>query len=277
MNKDVLPVSKDIREIVERIYLLASHPFVQQYVDIPPIAENRLALLYCFLCENGISKERAANLCVTTGLVQLGLDTHEIVQLHYDHTLMAERNRQLSVLAGDYYSSYYYHLLAEADELEAVRILAAAIEKINEAKMKLYISEKENKLTFEVYLSLRKTIDTALYVGFVDAYAQVEEERRFWTSLIEETSAVEGMIGEWEQIQWGQRVPFGIVRYLLQTPGSTLANVIDSIEAKAWELIGVCEQLVRHLYPPDKQNPLEWITSVYSHRVNRLKRVVEEL
>lgn len=276
MNRDAVPITNDMREIVERIQQYVSHPYVQQYVDIPPIAENRLALLCFFLGESGLEKERVHLLCATTGLVQLGLDVHEKVKLHYGASIVEERNRQLSVLAGDYYSGHYYYLLSQSGDLQAIRILAQAIQEINEAKMKLYMLEQQKKLSYEVYVSLRKTIDGALYIGFVNAFALSEEERRFWTSLIEQTSAVEGMIGEWEQLQWEQ-IPFGFARYLLEKPDFTLAKVIDFVEAKALELIGVCEQLVRSFYPSEKNNPLAWVTTRYSHRVNRLKRVIEEL
>lgn len=277
MNNDAIPFTQDVREIVERIGRMVSQPYVMQYVDLPSIAENRLAMLYFFLSKNGVEAERAKVFCVATGLVQMGIDTHELVKLRYENTLVAERNRQLSVLAGDFFSSQYYQLLAQAGEVEVIRILASAIATIHEAKMELYMLEKENRLTGERYLSLRKTIDTALYVGFVCRYAYGWEERSFWTALFEQTSTVEGMIGEWEQIKWQQQVPFGFARYLLQNPGSTLAGVLESIEAKAIELLGACEQLVCNLYPSEKQNPLAWVTNRYSHRVNRLKRVVEEM
>ncbi|UFJ42786.1 heptaprenyl diphosphate synthase component 1 [Brevibacillus humidisoli] len=277
MYKDTTVFTNDIREIADRVHRLIGNTYIVRYVDLPPIAENRLALLYFFLCENGIARSRAQTLCVTTALIQLGLDIHELVRLQYDDTLPEERNRQLSVLAGDYCSGYYYHLLAEAGELEAIRILAHAVEVINEAKMELYIGEQQNKLPWKSYQALRKTIDTALYVGFVEHYAQTAETRTFWQTLIEKTSAVEQVIEEWEQLQWEQRVPFGFSRYLLQKPGSTIAHVIDAIEQKVMELIGVCEKLVGNLYPSEQQNVLTWLTSRYTHRVDRLKRVVEEL
>jgi heptaprenyl diphosphate synthase len=277
MNKDKTPFIEEIREIGEQITQRVSIPFVEQYVDIPALAENRLALLYIYLVEEGLGKERAKTLCITTGLVQLGLDVHDLVKVAYEHTHLAERNRQLTVLAGDYCSSYYYHLLAEAGEIKAIQVLAEAIQQVNEAKMKLYLSEKENKLSWEGYLSLRKTTDTALYVAIVNHYAKNEESRLFWVSLFEETSAVERMIGEWEQLQWQQQVPLGFSRFLLQNPGSTLANVLAGVEAKAMELLAICEQLVRSFSPTEKENALSWITSRYSHRVSRLKRVVEEL
>jgi heptaprenyl diphosphate synthase len=277
MNKEKTPFIDEIREIGEQIYKRVSIPFVEQYVDIPALAEDRLALLYIYLIGEGLGKERAKILCITTGLVQLGLDIHEIVKVSYEQTHVAERNRQLTVLAGDYYSSFYYHLLAEAGEIKAIQVLADAIQLVNEAKMKLYLSEQENKLSWETYLTLRKTIDTALYTAFVNHFSKNEESRRFWISLLEETSAVERIIGEWEQLKWQQQIPFGFSRLLLQIPGSTLANVLAGVEAKAMEWLAICEQLVKTFSPTEKENVLSWITSRYSHRVNRLKRVAEEL
>ncbi len=277
MSNYEVVISDDLVEMKERIIKLISQSYVEQYVDIPPMAENRLVLLYVFLCENGVEKERAKVLCTTTGLVQLGLDTHEQVKTSYEPSLVAERNRQLTVLAGDYYSSYYYHLLAEVGEIEAVKILAKSIQEVNEAKMTLYLSEKEYAMSWDKYFALRKTIDTALYLGFVDHFAKTESDLQFWTALFEETSAIEQMIDEWEQLKWQKQDPIGFSRFLMQKPESTLGTVMEFVEAKVLELMGICEQLVRSIYPSDKQSALTWITSRYSHRVNRLKRVVEEM
>jgi heptaprenyl diphosphate synthase len=35
--------------------------------------------------------------------------------------------------------------------------------------------------------------------------------------------------------------------------------------------------LVRSLHPVETRDSLTWITSRYTHRVNRLKRVIEEM
>jgi heptaprenyl diphosphate synthase len=277
MTKDRSRGIDEIREIFELLDKRTSVPYVEKYVDLPPIAENRLAMLYVFLRDEGLEKERAKTLCVTTGLVQLGLDTHESVRVRYENTHAAERNRQLTVLAGDYFSSHYYHMLAEAGEVTAIRVLAGAIQEINEAKMKLYFGEKEDKLSSESYMALRQIIDTALYTAMVRHYASTEESRRFWIALFQETAAVECMIGAWEQLQWQEQVPLGFTRLLLQVPGSTLAHVLSVVEEKAMELMGVCEQLIRSFQSAEKQTLLDWITSRYVHRVNRLKRVVEEL
>lgn len=277
MSIDRTPLIEEFREITEQISKRISIPYVEQYVDVPALAENRLALLYVYLVEAGLRKERAKTLCITTGLVQLALDTHEIVKVTYEPGNTAERNRQLTVLAGDYYSSFYYHLLAEAGEIEAIRVLADAIQLVNEAKMSLYLSERENKLSWESYLSMRKTIDTALYVALVNFFAKTEESAALWISLLEESALVEQIIAEWEQLQWQQQVPFGFARVLLQKPGTTIANVLAGIEAKAMEMLGICEQMVKNFAPVEMQSAIHWITSRYLLRVNRLKRVVEEM
>ncbi|MGD8189200.1 heptaprenyl diphosphate synthase component 1 [Brevibacillus ginsengisoli] len=270
-------ISDDLVAIKQKIMKLISQSYVEQYVDIPAMAENRLVLLYVFLCENGLDREQAKVLCTTTGLVQLGLDTHELVKTGYDSSIVAERNRQLTVLAGDFYSSLYYHLLAEHGEIEAVKILAQSIQEVNEAKMNLYLKEQEVAASWDKYFALRKTIDTALYLGFVKHYAQTKKDLQFWTALIEETSVVEQMIDEWEQLKWQKQDPIGFSRFMMQKPDSTQGTVLEFVEAKVQELMGICEQLIRGFYPSDKLSALTWVTSRYSHRVNRLKRVVEEM
>lgn len=270
-------ISDDLFAITQKIKKLISQSYVEQFVDIPAMAESRLVLLYVFLCENGFDRERAKIICTTTGLVQLGLDTHELVKNSYEVSTVAERNRQLTVLAGDYYSSLYYHLLAESGEIEAVKILAHSIQEVNEAKMNLYLFDKETAWSWDKYFDVRKIIDTALYLGFVKHYAQTESDLKFWTALFEETSAVEQMIDEWEQLKWQKQNPIGFSRYMMQKTDSTMSNVMEFVEAKVLELMGICEQLVRSIYPSDKLSALTWVTSRYSHRVNRLKRVVEEM
>lgn len=277
MSKEQNTFIDEIRAIIDQIYQRISISYVEQYVDIPAMAENRLALLYLFLRNQGMDKDRARTFSVTTGLMQLGLDMHETVKNTYGDSLVEERNRQLTVLAGDYYSSRYYQLLARSGEIEAIRVLADAIQRVNEAKMKLYLREKEGRLSSEEYLQLRTIIDTGLYVAVIDKHAGTEEARRFWRSLLEETAAVEYMISEWEQLKWQEQAPIGFSRFLLQKPGATISQVLSVIDSKATELLAMCEQLLRTLHQTEAQDVLTWITSRYSHRVNRLRRVVEEM
>ncbi|WP_400163791.1 heptaprenyl diphosphate synthase component 1 [Brevibacillus sp. TJ4] len=279
MSKEQTPIVEDVRLIIEQIYKRIEQSYVESYVDVPRVAENRLALLYLFLLEQGMTKERATIFCTATGLIQLGLDMHEKVTNTYEQTLTAERVRQLTVLAGDYYSSRYYQLLAQAGEIKAVEVLSGAVQRVNEAKMSLYVAERDSKLSSDdEYWELRNTIDTGLYVAIVNEYAKREEVRRFWIGLFKDTATMESVIGEWEHLKWQEKIiPLGFSRFLLQKPGATIAHVLTIVETKALEMIGLCEQMVRTLHPAETRNMLASITARYEHRVNRLKRVIEEL
>jgi heptaprenyl diphosphate synthase len=278
MSKEHTPTVEEVRTIIEQIYKRTTQSYVEKYVDVPSISESRLALLYLFLMEQGMTKERATVLCTATGLVQLGLDMHEQVKNKYEQSIVAERNRQLTVLAGDYYSSRYYQLLAETGEIKAVQVLSGAVQRVNEAKMKLYAAGRDGKLSSdEEYWELRNTIDTGLYVAIVEEYAQRDEIRRFWKHLLRDTATVESVIGEWEQLKWQEQIPYGFSKFLLQKPGATFAQVLSGVETKAMEMIGMCEQMARNLHPAEAQNMFATITARYAHRVNRLKRVIEEM
>lgn len=281
MTKDGTTKTTEIRAILDGIADMSHLPFLLEYVEIPPVAESRIALLYHFLCENGVEPERAHRYCVTTGLVQLGLDVHDTVKLSYDDHVVSERNRQLSVLAGDLYSSYYYHLLAESGDIDAIYMLAGAIQQINEWKMQLYVLEREDQLSWEKYLVLRKQIDTALYSAFVHQFEKDEGKRTFWISLLEETAGVERLIREWEQLQRPyvktQQTPMGFARFLQNKYGFSFSHVMEWVERIALELIGACEQMLFNAYPPDKRDEFAWLASRYSHHANRLKRVAEEM
>ena len=59
---------------------------------------------------------------LATSLVQLGLDTHDLVTASNDvKEKKAARSRQLKVLAGDYFSARFYHLLAQAGQIDMIK------------------------------------------------------------------------------------------------------------------------------------------------------------
>ncbi len=70
-------------------------------------------------------------------LIQIALDTHE----HITNTAEDDKSRQLTVLAGDYFSGLYYKLLADSEDILMIKALSDGVKTINESKVLIYQKE----------------------------------------------------------------------------------------------------------------------------------------
>ncbi|TCS93400.1 heptaprenyl diphosphate synthase component 1 [Hazenella coriacea] len=125
-------------ELTDFITQLADEPYLTKIIGKPPVPVFFVRVLEYMLATFEISKERAQIYGTAATLLQMGLDTHEKVSNDSSLSSEALRQRQLYILAGDYYSGLFYHLLAKNNEIEGVHCLGQAIARINEAKMIFY-------------------------------------------------------------------------------------------------------------------------------------------
>ncbi|MCD8511456.1 MAG: heptaprenyl diphosphate synthase component 1 [Bacillus sp. (in: Bacteria)] len=130
--------NEDLNEIIESFYTLVKHPYIQKYVDDPIVDMDQTTLLYLMLREKGLDSGYIKQCILTTTLVQAALDTHESVSVKNFIHESSKRKRQLTVLAGDYYSSLYYYVLSNVNDTKLIRVLAQSIQEINESKMNVY-------------------------------------------------------------------------------------------------------------------------------------------
>lgn len=142
-------------KIEERVY----HSYLSTNIDAPMIDEDKLLLLVSILDHTDMPLAELENYAVTTMLIQIALDTHEKVT----NAMTGEtnqQNRQLTILAGVYYSGLYYKLLAEQNDFGAIRMLAEGIETVNEQKIMLYHKELDE---IEKLMTSVKKIEFALF------------------------------------------------------------------------------------------------------------------
>ncbi|MGF9966688.1 heptaprenyl diphosphate synthase component 1 [Bacillus rhizoplanae] len=145
-------------DIKEKLYKKLRHPYFIKYIEEPVIDEKKLALLYSALKSANLHREQIEHYAVTIMLVQIALDTHEKVS-NKEETDGVHKRRQLTVLAGDYYSGLYYYLLSMNHDIVLIRALAEGIKEINEHKIMLYQKTYE---TMEEMLSSVGMIESAL-------------------------------------------------------------------------------------------------------------------
>ncbi len=154
--------SMDMESLKTLIKEKMHNSYLEKFVKPPVLNEDKLFILTSILGNTDLPNDKKKNYIVSTMLVQMALDTHDLVP----KTNVSEQSntdkvtKQLSVLAGDYYSGLYYLLLAEIEDVEMVRILANAIKEINECKMQLYYRHIES---FETFITIVKKIETLLY------------------------------------------------------------------------------------------------------------------
>ncbi|TMN20683.1 heptaprenyl diphosphate synthase component 1 [Lentibacillus cibarius] len=137
---------------------------IEKYVQVPYLNDDKLYMLTLVLNNTALPDEKKKNYITAAMLVQMALDIHDAVPETNDclQTDDEVKSKQLSVLAGDYYSSLYYLLLSEVEEVELIRVLATAIKEINEGKMELHY--KMNEDSFYISMQLIKKVESLLII-----------------------------------------------------------------------------------------------------------------
>ncbi|WP_404442507.1 heptaprenyl diphosphate synthase component 1 [Sutcliffiella horikoshii] len=131
--------------IKEKLHNLITHPYLIQHIEYPAIDEDKLLLLYSVLESIDLPDETKEKYILSTMLVQIALDTHDMVTNAKSDQLKDgnAQSQQLTVLAGDYYSGLYYSLLADVNDISMIKTLAHSIKQINEHKIAYYHKELE--------------------------------------------------------------------------------------------------------------------------------------
>ena len=165
-------ISMESNELKHRIEKKLQHPFVERFVKKPFIDEDKLEILIYIYQDVQIPIQMKQQHIITIMLVQMALDTHEKIPNDDQEWNMNETEKQLTVLAGDYYSGLYYLLLSELEEVNMVQVLASAIRKMNEHKMTLFYKDIQS---LQDLLKVITEIETSLYTD-VASYLGLDQQ-----------------------------------------------------------------------------------------------------
>jgi len=160
----------NIYSIADATKPYTDYDMIRDHTELPEFPNFRTQLLYTFLRKQSSYADQSELYSIVVSLAQLGLDTHDLVSETNERKEKKEaRSRQMKVLAGDYFSSRFYHLLSQAGQVEMTRGIAAAICEVNRLKMNLYSRMRQWKMTTDEYMRLSVDIRMQLYLTFSKA------------------------------------------------------------------------------------------------------------
>lgn len=160
-------IQMKLANIKEQVGLQLHHPYLLKYIKTPVIDEDKLLLLLSMMEHQNLKDEETEYITITTTLIQVALDTHELVSNSGNaaEDYFTKKNRELQVLAGDYYSGLYYKILSQCGNISLIRMLASGIKEINEHKIYFY------QMKHTKYLQLMDTIkkiEASIYTNVCD-------------------------------------------------------------------------------------------------------------
>ncbi len=158
---------RKIANVKEKVEERLLHPYMFQYINTPALDEDKLLLLVSILDQCKLTNKELENYSITTMLLQVALDTHEQVSNTSANNNEVLKKRQLTVLAGVYYSGLYYKILAECHDVQAIRMLAQGIKLINDKKIIVY---QQDISEIDTLMNNVKLIESSLIDQFTDYF-----------------------------------------------------------------------------------------------------------
>ncbi|TFH63331.1 heptaprenyl diphosphate synthase component 1 [Peribacillus frigoritolerans] len=204
----MLNITDDIRQLKRLIETKAQHPYLLKYIQKPSLDEDKLMLLWGLFNDLDVTSEKRNQYIISTMLVQIALDTHEIVSNSGEGIESPEvlKNRQLQVLAGDYYSGLYYQVLASIGNVDMIRILSSAIKKINDNKIILY--QQGSIQDVPTLLMTIKAIEASLIQKLADYYNEPA-----WIEISEDLLLLKRLHAEKSSyMKSGESIVFDVLR-----------------------------------------------------------------
>lgn len=168
---------EQIADCKKQYHMLTKHLFLQKYIQEPAVDEDKLRFLFAML-SGKVAKKDVHVFALAMMLVDAALQIHEQVSLHEVQSDYLRKNRQLTVLAGDFYSSLYYRLLARDGHLAMIKVFSQSIQTINELKLIIY---REHSFTFTEFKEHIATIESALLQNIAKHYGLSN-----WEQMIKE-------------------------------------------------------------------------------------------
>lgn len=225
---DIRQKFTDIKKQVEQKVF---HPYLLKYIDTPIIDDDKLLILISIMDRLELSYNEIKNYSIATMLIQIALDTHEQIS----NAPVDEKKRQLTVLAGDYYSGLYYKLLADSESIVMIKKLSQGTKEINEHKISIYQKETNN---IDRLMNSMKKIESSLLTRFSEFF-QVD----LWSEWIANLLLLKRLLREKKQFSvTGSSFLFESMKEIVYPNKNVSLKNLSGTQHR--ELLGICDQYI---------------------------------
>lgn len=154
-----------VNEVIIFLEKKLFHSLLNEKLGKTFINAEKVQLFVKIFTQAGLTKEIIIELSSAVMIMQMALDIHDLVtnDCNDEETLL---NRQLIILAGDYYSGLYYQMLANDENKLLLDYLSEGIKEINEWKI-IYQFEDSS---LEVRQKALLKINTLLFTKSCETY-----------------------------------------------------------------------------------------------------------
>ncbi|SDH07850.1 heptaprenyl diphosphate synthase [Alteribacillus persepolensis] len=161
----------EVKEIEKKFVAMTTHPYLAKHIEKAEIDFDIIFFLQDIMKDARIDAVSKQEQILSALLVQAAFLTHENV---YNKNLVngtAKKPRQLTVLAGDFFSSLYYFMLVKNTHDDILPVFSSAIQRINEEKMSLHFAESQSE---EELMNRLKVVEGGFLFDIASFYQQQE-------------------------------------------------------------------------------------------------------
>ena len=186
-------INNEVQALKQNIYNEIHHRILLENTGIPFLKDEQLFfILLPFLQGAKYDDVMKANV-FSVGIVHASLEEHEKIK----EQSAENKEQQLTVLSGDYYSGRYYEILAQSKNISLIYHLSTGIVARCEQQIRLY---EPTLLTIEEWIEYITVIESELIVQF---YYSIEANH--WISVAKHALMISRLTEIIEMYKYGDQ------------------------------------------------------------------------
>ncbi|EMG29122.1 hypothetical protein X560_0134 [Listeria fleischmannii 1991] len=160
-----------LKEVERLVHEKSAYEFLKDNFYGPETDKDQMFWLNESIRGSELAETDKYRIITATLYVILAHDTHEMIDEDKDGRNVSRKGRELTVLAGDYYSALYYRTMAELGMTQLLAALQKGVQKTNTAKTNIY---QLHVVTDDDYMRELRASSSAIFSEFA-TYFQKDE------------------------------------------------------------------------------------------------------